>query len=174
MKILVTYFSMTGNTEKIAKAIYNEVSKEHPADIKKIDQVNADTLKNYDLVFVGTPAHAGDLAGPVKQVMNSLPKSPKCKFAGFYTHMAPTSDKDVQSALRGAFEKIVKEKGITYMGTFNCMGNPDPNIAKMVKEARQMSDEEFNEYMREAVKHPSPEDEQKAKEFAKEVVSKIK
>jgi flavodoxin len=46
LKILVTYFNLSGNTEKIAKAIYNEVSKEHQADIKKIGQVNADTLQN--------------------------------------------------------------------------------------------------------------------------------
>jgi len=36
-----------------------------------------------------------------------------------------------------------------------------------------MPDDEFNKYMEEAKKHPSPEDEQKAKEFAKEVLSKI-
>ncbi|MGQ9720479.1 MAG: flavodoxin family protein [Candidatus Jordarchaeum sp.] len=174
MKVLVTYFTMTGNTEKIAKAIHDEVSKEHEADLKKIDEVGADTFKEYDLVFVGTPAHAGDLAGPVKEVMNSLPKSPKYKLAGFYTHMAPIWDKEVQDALRGAFEKIAKEKSIDYRGTYNCMGNPDPNVAKMVKEARKMPDDEFNEYLEEAIKHPSLEDEQKAREFAKEVLSKIK
>ncbi len=173
MKVLVTYFTMTGNTEKIAKAIHDEVSKEHEADLKKIDEVSADTFKEYDLVFVGTPAHAGDLAGPVKEVMNSLPKSPKCKIAGFFTHMAPIWEKEVQSAVRGAFENIRKEKGIDYKGTYNCMGNPDPNVAKMVKETRKMPDDEFNEYMEEAKKHPSPEDEQKAKEFAQEILSKI-
>jgi flavodoxin len=164
---------MTGNTEKIAKAIHDEVSKEHEADLKKIDEVSADTFKKYDLIFVGTPAHAGDLAGPVKEVLNSLPKSPKYKIAGFYTHMAPIWEKEVQSAVRGSFDKIIKEKRIKYMGTYNCMGNPDPNVAKMVKEARKMPDDEFNEYMEEAKKHPSPEDEQKAKKFAKEVLSKI-
>ncbi|MHA1362366.1 MAG: flavodoxin family protein [Candidatus Freyarchaeota archaeon] len=151
MKILVTYFTLTGNTEKIAKAIYDEVSKEHEADLKKIDEVNPDTFNGYDLVFVGTPAHAGDLAGPVKEVMSKLPSS----------------------SVRAAFENVVKEKGIEYLGTYNCMGKPDPNVAKMVKEARKMPDDEFNKYMEEAKKHPSPEDEQKAKEFAKEVLSKI-
>lgn len=172
MKILVTYFTVSGNTEKIAKAIYDEVSKKHEADLKKINEVNAATFNKYDLIFVGTPAHAGDLAAPVKEIMNSIPKSPKYKIAGFYTHMAPIWDKEVQDALRGAFEKIVKEKGIDYRGTFNCMGNPDPNVAKMVKEARKMPDNEFNEYMEEAKKHPSPEDEQNSKKFAKKVLSK--
>ena len=173
MKILVTYFTLTGNTEKIAKAIYDEVSKEHEADLKKIDEVNPDTFNGYDLVFVGTPAHAGDLAGPVKEVMSKLPSSPKYKLAGFFTHMAPIWEEEVQSSVRAAFENVVKEKGIEYLGIYNCMGKPDLNVAKMVKEARKMPDDEFNKYMEEAKKHPSPEDEQKAKEFAKEVLSKI-
>ena len=173
MKILVTYFTVTGNTEKIAKAIHDEVSKKHEADLKKIDEVSADTFKEYELVFVGTPAHAGDLAGPVKEVMNSLPSSPKYKLAGFFTHMSPIWQEEGHDGVRVSFENISKEKGIDYRGTYNCMGIPDPNVAKMVKEAQKMSDDEFNKYMEEAKKHPGPEDEQKAREFAGEVLSKI-
>ncbi|MCK4434827.1 flavodoxin domain-containing protein, partial [Candidatus Bathyarchaeota archaeon] len=44
MKVLVTYYSETGNTEKIARAIYEEVSKEHEAYLKKINEVTADAL----------------------------------------------------------------------------------------------------------------------------------
>lgn len=55
MKILITYYSLTGNTEKIAKVIYDEISKKHRTDIKKIEQITPDTLYKYDLVFLGTP-----------------------------------------------------------------------------------------------------------------------
>ena len=37
MKVLVTYYSETGNTEKIARAIYEEASKEHEVNLKKIN-----------------------------------------------------------------------------------------------------------------------------------------
>ena len=35
MKVLVTYFSQSGNTEKIAKAIWEEASQANEADCKK-------------------------------------------------------------------------------------------------------------------------------------------
>ena len=172
MKILVTYFTLSGNTEKIAKAIFDEVSKKNEADLKKINEVNAAAFNNYELIFVGTPAHAGDLAAPVKELLNSLPKSPKYKLAGFITHMSEIWQKQGHDSVRVAFEKICKEKGINYVGTYNCQGNPDPNVAKMVKEARKIPDDEFNKYMEEAKKHPSLEDEQNAKKFAKKILSK--
>ena len=37
MKILVSYFSQTGNTEKIAKGIYEEASQGNQADLKKLE-----------------------------------------------------------------------------------------------------------------------------------------
>jgi hypothetical protein len=53
--------SETGNTENIARAIYEEVSKEHGAHLKEIKQVSADTLNSYDLVFLGSACHSTDL-----------------------------------------------------------------------------------------------------------------
>jgi flavodoxin len=172
LKVLVTYYTLSGNTEKIAKAIYAEVLKNNEADLKKIDEVNAAAFNKYDLIFVGTPAHAGDLAAPVKEIMNSLPNSPKYKLAGFYTHMSEIWQDQGHKGVRVAFERISKGKGIDYKGTYNCMGYPDPNVAKMVQEAQKIPDDKFNKYMEEAKKHPSPEDEQNAMKFAKKILSK--
>nr|MDO8080927.1 flavodoxin family protein [Candidatus Freyarchaeota archaeon] len=174
MKILITYFTLTGNTEKIARVICKEVSKKHKADIKKIEEINADTLNKYDLVFVGTPCHAGDLSGPVKNFLNSLPNSPKYKLAGFFTHFSPLWSKDDHDKTRISFEKISKEKQIDYRGTFHCQGVPtfSPEITELVKKTKKLSDEEYNGIIEEARKHPSPEDEERAREFAQIVISK--
>jgi flavodoxin len=48
MKVLVSYFSQSGNTEKIAKGIWEEASQANEADLKKLnlsDKQWADMVK---------------------------------------------------------------------------------------------------------------------------------
>lgn len=51
MKVLVAYQSVTGNTKKVAAAIFEAIS--HQKEMKELSQVT--TLDDYDLVFVGFP-----------------------------------------------------------------------------------------------------------------------
>jgi len=55
MKVLVAYYSMSGNTEKLAKAIHDEASKSHESYLKKVDEVDQKWL---NLVPVFFPAAA--------------------------------------------------------------------------------------------------------------------
>lgn len=92
-KVLVAYYSDSGNTEKVAKAIYEEVSKMNEADLKKIKDIKIEDLNEYDLVFLGSPCHTLDLSIPVKKMLVAIPEAPKFKLAGFVTRMSPTSEK---------------------------------------------------------------------------------
>nr|MDO8135759.1 flavodoxin family protein [Candidatus Njordarchaeum guaymaensis] len=170
MKVLVTYYSDTGNTEKIAEAIYEEVLKKQEADLKKLRGVTVESLNAYDLVFLGSPCHAGDLATPVKRILMTLPNSPKYKLAGFFTHM---SQKGGYEKCVGSFEKTTKEKRVDFKGYYDCQGVPAPKVQELVKTGMKISDDDFKKYMEEARKHPSIEDVLKAKAFAREVLSKI-
>ena len=172
MKLLVTYFTQTGNTEQIANAIHQAVSQSHEADLRKVDQVKADALEGYDLVFVGSPIHGNGLAAPVREFMEALPEGSKFKLAGFVTHASFAYEKEgFQTGLQ-SFDDISKEKNIALLGSFDCEGRLSPQLKPMVQEARNLSDEEWAKRMAELDKHPSADDEQKAKEFAKEVLSK--
>ncbi len=177
MKILVTYFTQTGNTGKIAQAIHDEASKEHKVDLKKIEEINADSLNQYDLVFIGAPCQLRDLAAPVKKILDSLPKSPKYMLAGFYTHGSSSSDKQNYEKCITSFKKLSKEKQIDYLGCYDCQGCPSPPVQKIVyeylKKTKNITDEEWEKLLEEGKKHPSPEDEQNAKIFARKVLSKI-
>lgn len=182
MKILVAFYSETGNTEKIARAIYEEVSKGHEAHLKKIKEITVESLNDYDLVFLGSACHSTDLATPVKRILDALPKSPKFKLAGFFTH-ATLSPED---RFRGAreqfdrwasrcivsFEKVSKEKQIDFKGYYHCKGVPSPPIKEFIKNEILVSADEWEEYIKEIKKHPSPEDLQNAKKFVQEVLSK--
>jgi flavodoxin len=89
MKVLVAYFSQSGNTEKIAKAIWEEASQANAADLKKLEDVKAEDFAGYDFIFIGSPLHAANLAAPVKEFLVNLKAGSGQKMAGFITHFAP-------------------------------------------------------------------------------------
>jgi flavodoxin len=177
LKILITYHSLTGNTEKIAQAIYDEVSKNHEADLKKIEEINADSLNQYNLVFIGTPCQMGDLAAPVKKFLDSLPKSPKYALAGFYTHGAPPEEKEDYEKCLATFQNVCEGKQIDNLGCFNCQGFPTPKIHQIVTEHliknKGYTEDGAKQRFERAKEHPNLKDEQNARKFAREVLSKI-
>jgi flavodoxin I len=173
LKVLVAYYSDTGNTEKIAKAIYEEASKKHQAQLKKIKEVKPEDLGNYDFVFLGSPCHSGDLAAPAKKLLAAIPKSPRYKLAAFLTHMSEVSkDHGGYNACIRSLEDFKKDKQVDLKGVYDCQGVPSQQVAELIKKVRNLPAEEFENRMKEARKHPSAEDIQKAKEFVAKVLSK--
>lgn len=172
MKVLVTYLSQTGNTEQIAKAIHGEVAGSHDADLKKVEEISAGDLAGYDVVFVGSPIHGNGLAAPVRELMEALPEGSSFKLAGFVTHASSAYEKEGFDQGMQSLEDISASKNITYLGVFDCEGRMAEMLKPMIKEARGVSDEEWDKRMAELDQHPNAEDEQKAKEFAKEILSK--
>ena len=185
MKVLVTYYGETKNTEKVAKAIYDEVSKKHQTHLKKVAEITADALNNYDLVFLGSACHSTDLASPVKKLLAAIPKSPKFKLAGFFTHSAPTKEHSSKSFETWAskcvfsFENTSKEKSIDFRGYYNCQGAPSPEIQEFISNKvfesadSALARAAWEQYIEEALKHPNYEDLRKAKEFAQQVLSNL-
>ncbi len=179
MRVLVVYYSETKNTEKVAKAIYDEVSKEHEAFLKKTDEINAASLNDYDLVFLGSACHSGDLAPPAKTLLRAMPESPKFKLAGFFTHACPTQEYSSGSFSRWAsrcvtsFEEVSKEKKIDFRGYYSCKGAPSPPIQEFMRRAAFGSADTANEYIEDTLKHPNSEDLCKAEEFTREVISSL-
>jgi len=81
MKILVAYFSQSGNTQQIAEAICQEAAELNEAELTRIEDTRADSLTAYDLVFVGSPIHGGGLAAQVKDLLEALPENPPFKMS---------------------------------------------------------------------------------------------
>ncbi len=58
--VLVLYYSRTGNTQKMAKIIAEELKvKGQDATLKTIDDVNVDELEAADGVIIGSPTYYG-------------------------------------------------------------------------------------------------------------------
>ncbi|UCG36760.1 MAG: flavodoxin domain-containing protein [Candidatus Bathyarchaeota archaeon] len=173
MKTLVAYYSQTGNTEKVARAIYEEASRDHEAYLEKIEDITADTLNEYDLVFLGSACHSSDLATPVKEVLDAISDSPKFKLAGFFTHATSSGGFNKwASKCVLSFQEASRVKKITFIGYYNCQGVPAPLIQEFIKsEVFGDSLADWEGYFEEVRKHPSLEDLQKAREFARRTIS---
>jgi NAD(P)H dehydrogenase (quinone) len=76
VKILVTYYSKSGHTEKMAKAVGEGVSSVNGVDVnvKKIEDVKLDELLSYDGLIVGSPTYYGLPAAPVKRLFDESVK----------------------------------------------------------------------------------------------------
>ena len=172
MKILIAYLSQTGNTEKIAKAIYEEASPAHEVETKKLEEVSAENLSGYDLLFIGSPIHAGNLAGAVKDFLNRLQVPSGGKLAGFVTHSGAAYPEQILSKFTEPFKAACEKNALEYLGCFNCQGFLNPAIHEMVKKGQNLTDEQWAERVKQMTGHPDAEDLAKAKAFAREVLAK--
>ena len=171
MKILILYFSQTGNTEKIASAIYEEASQSNDAELKKIDEVNTGSLNEYDQVFIGSPIHAGSIANEVKEFFGKLSGLSKIKLAGFITHAAPAYPQQTLEQMAQPFMEVCKDKGIEYKGCFNCQGYLADFMHEAVQKMRKLDDEEWKARVKQMTGHPNDEDVAAAKAFARSILS---
>ena len=55
MKALVLFDTMSGNTEKVAKTIYDTLKNEISTHLVKLDKETIIDFYDYDLVFIGSP-----------------------------------------------------------------------------------------------------------------------
>jgi flavodoxin I len=178
MRVLVVYHSETSNTEKVAQAIHQEASKDYEAHLKKIGEAYPHDLEGYDLVFLGAPCHDNDLSRPARRFLDALPRNPRYKLAGFYTHATLPRDAQLipgaaeyfeRWAAKGprTLERACQEKGIRYLGLYNCMGAPSPGIEDFIRRTI-IPPEDWETYAQEVRRHPTPEDLRRAREFARE------
>lgn len=113
MKNLIVYESIChGNTEKIAKAMVESLN----ADLIKTNQVNADTLKNYDLIGFGSGIFHGKLHKNVFEMIDKLPTVSNKKAFVFSTSGQGKTE------YNNLAEQKLKEKGFEVVGSFACKG----------------------------------------------------
>ena len=171
MKVLVAYFSQSGNTEIIANAIYEEASQANEADLKKLEDITPEDVARYDFVFIGSPLHSGSIAAPVKECLGVIQESPGQKMAGFITHMASAYPEQDMDAFAEPIKAICREKGIEYKGCFDCQGALAESMHAAVQKKLNMTDEQWADTVKQMTGHPNGADVANAKACAKEVLA---
>lgn len=72
-KILIVYHTQSGNTEAMAKAIFESAKAAGAtAVLKKTVDANADDIMNCDLLVIGSPNYFGYMAGMVKDMFDRV------------------------------------------------------------------------------------------------------
>lgn len=169
MKVLVTYFSQTGNTQKIASAICEQASQANDAALKKLDEVNPKDVADYDFIIIGSPLHSGTLAEPVKQFLSTMEGRPGQQMAVYITHFAPAYPDQDMDAFTQPVKAACNEKGIEYKGCFDCQGFLTESLHEMVQKKLNLTDDQWAETVRQMTGRPNQEDVENAKTFAKEL-----
>lgn len=74
-RALVVYYSRSGNTKKMAEAVSEAIRKEAiEVTLKEVGQVEADELKGYEAIVVGSPTYYGSMAYEVKKLFDESVK----------------------------------------------------------------------------------------------------
>ncbi len=179
MKVLTVYYSESGQTEKIANIFHEEISKKHESVLKKLSEIKMKTLTNYDLVFIGSPCHSSDLARPMKKFLSKLPKDPKFKMVGFFTHSCYTKEEDEKlyeewvGRCIPSYTDIANKKNIEFLGYFNCMAAAIPAIEKFIHQKIITDEDEWKIYLPKLRTKPDDQDLSNARSFVGKIMEKV-
>lgn len=160
MQVLVTYYTQTGNTEKVARAVYEAVGGKK--EIMAVSDVK--NVAGYDVIFCGFPVHAHSVPAKMAFFIERLPDGQKVAF--FCTHGSLRGGPLPRQALEHAAGLAGKLK---ILGSFACRGKVSEKIieALMAKPEHRAWAEEA----RGAVLHPDENDLADARAFAKQVMA---
>jgi flavodoxin I len=113
MRVLVTYHSETGNTKKVAEAIWDGIDA--AKEIKPLQEVSG--LEGYDLAFIGFPIVRFGVSDDVKRFLAE--HTPGKKVAVFATHASPEDAPVLQQWMAAATEAV---RDAELLGLFHCQG----------------------------------------------------
>jgi len=70
-KVLVCYYTRTGNTQHMAEAIAEGIDKTNAAaEVRPVGELSAEDLTGYDAIVMGSPTYYGTMAAELKQLLD--------------------------------------------------------------------------------------------------------
>lgn len=142
MEIGIVYFSKTGNTEKLAKAIGQEM-KARPCRVENCKKAS------FDFVFIGSGTYAWRPAPEIIEFLESV----QAKYAAVFETHAGYGCADWM-------EKKLKSRGIPVIGAFSCRGEYRPWGPLIFSKGKPSEGDVFDakhfaKLMKNKLKHPS-------------------
>lgn len=163
MKVLVAYTSQTGNTKKVAEAIFGEIQVEK--DLKEIKELGG--LEGYDLYFVGCPIQAYGPANPAKTLLEAHASGKD--IALFITHASHEDSEHLPPWLDACRAAAA---GANIVGFFNCRGELDQKVADMMKKSDDPNLSAWADMRDETLGQPDAERLERARAFARDTIKK--
>lgn len=166
MKTLVTFWTKTGNTVKVAEAIYRKISCEK--SLIPVSQVSS--VDEYDLIFLGFPIMQFGVPRPVTQfIRHFLNGKP---VALFVTHAIISNSSDLiqRTMLVKELEKCREACIQTDLrGLFHCQGELSEQMAAEMIKTGIPTLAGFAQMRQLTVGHPDPDELDRAADFAWEI-----
>jgi flavodoxin len=164
MKVLVTYYSETSNTEKVARAVYEGIDQE-PKEIHPIEAVTS--LEDFDLIFCGFPVHASSVPPKVEAFLQRVPQGKMV--ALFATHGCLRGGHLAVMAFDSAMAIASQARVIA---TFGCRGKVKPQLMEAL--GRNPEHRAWVEEAHSAAEHPDAADLEECKAYARRIVAKAR
>jgi len=162
VKVLVTYMSQTGNTKKVAEAIFGEIRAEKV--MKELGEVEG--LEGYDLYFVGFPIQGYGPANPAKVFLEKNAEGKDIVL--FTTHSAPEDGELLPQWLDACRTAAA---GASIVGLFNCQGELAENVAEFMEKSGDPQLAAWAKERPDTVGKPDAARLERARVFAREIMS---
>lgn len=164
MKALVTYYSESGNTERLARAIHDGIELAE----KDIVPIQAEpNIEDYDVIFCGFPVQSCSVPPKVEPFLKCIPEGKM--LAIFATHGSLRGGELAVTAFYYAMSLAPKAKVI---GSFGCRGKVKSSLIEAL-----MKKPEHRGWAIEAQSatgHPGEADLEDGKEFARWMMTKAR
>jgi flavodoxin len=164
MKTLVTYMTVSGQTKKVADAIFEVV--EEQKEIQPISEVKG--LEGVDLAFVGSPMHRFGLHEKVREFIENNGRGKN--IALFVTHSMPEGGEPLQEWLDNCRNAAA---GTNLVGFFNCQGEMSKELADLMVNSGDPQAAAWGEAREKTLGQPDATRLERARAFAREVLSKV-
>ena len=161
MKTLVTYYSRTGNTRKVAEAIFDEI--EEQKDLIPIEEVS--DIETYDMLFVGSPIERHGVVDIVREFLHNEVHGKL--IAMFITHAA-AEQMEIASMYVEQCKELVNDVSVL-LGLFNCQGELSESLANHMARSENPQLREFASKRKFTLDQPNEERIQKSRQFAREM-----
>ncbi len=164
LKTLVTYFSQSGNTEKVAQGIFEGLVTKDKV-IAEIEDTS--DLEDYDVIFCGFPVIEHSVPAKMHAFLKSIPAESNIAF--FATHGVHTASDKATTAFEAASTLV---KGSKVLGTFSARGKVSDEVLKSLE--KSMEHKSWVEEAVSAKNHPNEDDLLHAVTFANSILDKVK
>lgn len=159
-RILVTYFTLTGNTKLVAEAIYEAL----PGEKEIRPMAEAGDLSPFGLIFAGFPVQSHSVPYRAEIFLKSIPAGKKV--ALFSTHGSVAGSRLSKEALEHASVLISATK---LLGTYSCRGKVSMQALEVLM--RSPEHKAWADMAASAATHPDARDLEEARDFAGRIVT---
>ncbi len=165
MNVLVTYFSRSGNTEKVAKVIYEELKE--PKQLSKIDM--SQKLEEYDLVFLGFPIENYWCPKDIHDFLRNNTENAKIVFV--ITHGVPESNPLLPEWIDRTKQLLHPTAKI--LDQFTCQSEVSQHVVDGLKKSGKKMQMEWADHCKYLIGKPDASQLEKAREFVREIMKKM-